>query len=150
MKDIVYVMALDPGKLTGLVVLRVNRFLKEGHTLDQITVPSNGEYYLSELFDTMEYATSRWRIDHIVVERYRPDPRRKTPQYDHQEIIGACRLLAHQQGKIPVELQNASDMKKFAHAERLARYPLVGKTKGGHQLDALGHGLLFAETTVLA
>ena len=58
------------------------------------------------------------------------------------DLIGACRLLAHQAG-IPFVRQTPAEAKSFATDDKLRRLGWYRPTKGGHANDASRHLLTF-------
>lgn len=131
MREHVRVVAVDPGKATGIA--RVN--IVNG----QIKV---GPWGL-EVDDTV--VAAQWvrneRPDLIVVENFVPRGGAKTWQPDALHLIGMLKYIAHIQD-CAITLQSPADAKRWSSDAKLKQVGWWEVSKSDHVRDALRHLLL--------
>lgn len=132
-------VALDPGKVTGIVVADVYNSLTSQPVLQlQDEVHVDGIYdWINEWLDDLS------GYDRLVVicENYTMNAGAKSSQPDALHIIGALTYLSNQRG-FPLILQPPSH-KKFADNSKLKFLGLYDTSKGGHKNDAMRHFIYY-------
>ena len=136
-----YVMAVDPGKITGWLVYQQLQVV-EAEDL-ALKVVQWGEDDQQRFCELAEQWVDRTSIP-VVCERWDHRPGVRTFEPYSLEIIGTLRYLTGFD-KRRFYLQSPGDAKEFGTATKLAPYRAQGFGKGGagHALDALRHALLF-------
>ena len=133
------VLAVDPGKTTGLAVLSYDTEpeLVSSHELSQFEFGR----VIDEFFQTVEL-----KHVEVVCERFVINAQTvKNSQAPFSlEQIGILKYLVHRHGLDPEKIyfQSPSDAKKLFPNEALKKLDMWHKGGGGHALDAVRHGLL--------
>lgn len=132
------IIAIDPGKATGLVVLKYNDMENivdsyESFEYDQIEVCS----FLDSLDEMKDEHIE------IVFEKFfiTPETGKKNDVHYSLEIIGVIRYFSWKYG-IPIFSQSPSDAKNFVSNDRLRAVDLWHVGGAGHAKDALRHMVL--------
>jgi len=129
------VLAVDPGGTTGMA-----------YYYDGLFDSWQADDYQSAVEWSAELLDSTTPLDALVCEGF--VIRANTAKLDAgafsltTDLIGACRLLAHQAG-IPFVRQTPAEAKSFATDDKLRRLGWYIPTKGGHANDASRHLLTF-------
>jgi hypothetical protein len=126
------VVAVDPGKITGVAV---GVFGTERHVEAHELAPMDAVGMVDGLLSQGVAA--------VACESFTPRPGARTWQPDALDVIGALRWVCHVHNTRLLQ-QSPADAKSFSTNEKLARLGWRRPTKGGHADDALRHLLLFA------
>jgi hypothetical protein len=139
-----YVMAVDPGKLTGWLVYQP--LPVAGPSDMALDIVDWGEDSQQSFCEIAEKWVDKTSIP-VVCERWDYRPGVRTFQPYSLEIIGTLRYLT---GFNPrrFHLQGPASAKEFGTHAKLHPYIWAGFGKGGagHAVDALRHALLFEST----
>lgn len=133
-----YILAIDPGLLTGICLMRSDPIeLLWSDEVDWINTARLTDQTLRELGGV--------NVD-VVIERYTitSATAKKTQQTWSLELIGITRFLCLVHSAGDMTLQSPADAKNFASNARLKSIGLWHVGGAGHALDAIRHGLLFA------
>jgi len=149
-----YVLGVDPGKMTGVALLKENYGTGLPFSvvlLDEIEGGVEGFIdWAEENLDDL--------ADYVVCEKFELDGRTPKPDLTPKEIIGALKVfqradaffqLGHKHWAL--ECQTNTQGKHLMTNEVLKRagyYPKRGEVKGGHSTDALRHALTYVVKTL--
>jgi hypothetical protein len=124
---------VDPGDVFGVALYSVD---DQDETLDLFELPPMDA--LKFIHTALDIAT-QYHIDGVIlaVERYTPDQRVMTPQYEAMYGIGALRYIATL-CNATFALQSRSEAKKTTD-KQLKELGWYVKTKDGHANDAARH-----------
>ena len=131
MPDDRLIVALDPGKVTGVALFT--------HGKNSV---ATFEYELDDVFELLNRVRS---YDTLVVENFiiRPGLYKKTRVYEPLWIIGACKYVADLVG-CELVFQEPSEAKVWADRSRLKKFGLDKSLMvGEHRFDALRHLSLY-------
>lgn len=139
-----YIIGIDPGATTGIVVLAV--------TEDQIKIidalQPNSHRAGTWLADELREGA----VDAVAIERFTISTRTvrgtRSGALEALYTIGVIRYLCRNVG-IPMVMQAPATAKNAFSDDRLRRLGLHRKTHGPHERDALRHALLYATTNGL-
>jgi len=138
-----YLLACDPGKLSGFVVLDITDFNNEGPKIvvaeeyDQQTTGSYIHWWLAN-HDHIEVVMEDFII---TVET----GKKRDTRYS-LELIGVGRYFANLYSK-PFTLQKPSAAKNFVDNDRIRDLGLWVKGGEGHHKDAMRHAILYLVQT---
>ena len=137
-------IAIDPGKASGFVVLDITETFATGA---RPIILYSGEPEQQETCAWVDSFLSDPDNDakiYIVMEDFLITPetgKKKDTRYS-LEIIGAVRYLAKLHG-IPFALQTSSNAKSFAENDRIRSMGLWVPGGEGHAKDAMRHAILY-------
>ena len=125
------ILAIDPGKVTGVASWEPNR----PTNLLAWEVP--GRYDVAHFVDTM-------RPSEIVCEQFIISERtiRTAQDVNALRIIGWLDIWCNQNA-VPFDLQTAAQAKRFATDEKLRALDWDTRTEGGHANDAARHLMVY-------
>lgn len=135
-----YLIALDPGKSSGLSIIDISDLSKPEiwwtAELDQFSTCSKIEEWLMDHSDDAEYE--------LVCESFHVTPAtaKKSPGQWSSEIIGTTRYLCEKYG-VRFTLQTPTAAKNFVDNARLRDLGLWHRGGEGHANDSLRHAVLY-------
>lgn len=133
------IIAIDPGKTTGLVVIDASRAAK----LDALLLAEHIPYDVAP--NALRDILGLWEPDVVVMERYVISLRTiKANRYSEPlDVIGGVKFLMQlNKPKVPLILQSGSDAKTAYNDDTLKRLKLFKVTPAPHARDALRHAML--------
>lgn len=139
------VMALDPGRSTGWVIVEFRHDQHHPMQLVGGTVEGELEEQLARLYD----AYRRHEPDMIVIEDFIPDGTITGREATYSTlIIGALKGIMWANYGAPIILQPRSDKASLLNGTETQRYNALrkaGYTGTGHELDAITHALVYTK-----
>ena len=125
------IIAVDPGKMTGLANLALGEF-------------NSGQVPLGEYLINIDRALEQGMRPTLVCEDfiYTTETAKKTRQTWSTEGIGVLRFLA-QKYDLSFNLQSPASAKRFATDDKLKAMGWYNPSKGGHANDAARHLLVY-------
>lgn len=125
------IIAVDPGKMTGLANLTFGEF-------------TSGQLPLMEYLQNLDGALMQGMLPTLICEDfiYTTETAKKSRQTWSTEGIGVMRFLAHKH-KLSFTLQSPASAKRFATNDKLKAMGWYKPTKGGHANDAARHLLVY-------
>lgn len=133
-------LAVDPGNVSGVAVLRLDD-LDDAPLTYELDKQQTYSFIHSLRYGTMQDRSERMEM---VAERFVISQRtiRSERQDDALNILGYLDSLHHLYG-IPLHLQSPAQAKKFVSDDRLRRLGWYRRTKDGHANDAQRHLLTY-------
>ena len=137
-------IAVDPGKLSGFVVLDIEQTLVDGST--PVILDSSEREQMETCFTVHELLSKRDSdtVVRVVCENFliTTQTGKKKDTHYSLEIIGTIRYLCGLHG-VPFALQKPADGKSFSTDERLKSMGLYVSGGHGHARDAMRHAVYF-------
>ncbi len=135
------VIAVDPGKVTGYVVVNsMGLTVYEHHEVDDwfsvgVMLESDLQYYGEERGEDVR----------VVIERFviNAGTAKKSVQEEPRDIIGAVKYLTKKHTGIAAKQQNAAEAKTFSTNEKLKKVGFWHVGGAGHANDAFRHAMVY-------
>jgi hypothetical protein len=144
-QDKEYVLAVDPGKTSGVALLRKNDQTLGGEPSlvwsDELEWPQVGtriEATLTSLYGKVDVVVERFTINKSTVA--------KTQAPWSLEIIGVIRWLAWKSNAGEIHLQEPGSTLRFVTNERIKALGMWHKGGAGHAMDAIRHAVFYLVT----
>lgn len=136
-----HLISIDPGKLSGFVILDITNTLTDDSTPD--ILESAEKEQMITCYDVHHLLSADNDINYrVVCEDFiitTQTGKKKDTRYS-LEIIGALRYLTGMY-HVPFTLQRPSEAKSFVSNERLTSMDLYVKGGEGHMRDAMRHAV---------
>ena len=140
-----HLISVDPGKLSGFVVLDITQTLLDGSTPDVVDSSERGQldtcYTVHELLSEAQSSGIVYKLvceDFIITTQ----TGKKTDTRYSLEIIGALRYLCGLYG-VKMTLQKPAEAKAFVSNDRIRNMNLWQKGGEGHMKDAMRHAIFY-------